>query len=37
MIKRYAHLRPEFIQNELDRVRNFLQIDRFDPPMQAML
>jgi integrase len=37
MIKRYTHLRPEFIQNELDRVRNFVQIDPFDPPMQAVL
>ena len=27
----------EFIQNELDRVRNFVQIDPFDPLMQAML
>jgi integrase len=37
MIKRYTHLRPEFIQNELDRVRNFVQNDPFDPPMQAVL
>jgi len=27
MIKRYTHLRPDFIQNELDRVRNLAQID----------
>ena len=37
MIKRYTHLRPEFIQNELDRVRNFVQIDPFDPPLQTVL
>ena len=37
MIKRYTHLRPEFIQNELDRVRNFVQIEPFDPRMRAML
>jgi len=37
MIKRYTHLRPEFIQNELGRVRNLAQIDPFDPPILAML
>lgn len=37
MIKRYTHLRPEFIQNELDRVRNFVLFDPFDPPMHAVL
>jgi integrase len=36
MIKRYTHLRPEFVQNELDRVRNFVQIDPFDPKLQAV-
>lgn len=36
MIKRYTHLRPEFIQNELDRVRNFVQIDPFDPKLLAV-
>jgi len=34
MIKRYTHLRPECIEKELDRVRNFVQIDPFDLPMQ---
>lgn len=37
MIKRYTHLRPEFIQNELDRVPNLVQIDPFDPPLQAVM
>lgn len=36
MIKRYTHLRPEFIQNELDRVQNFVQIDPFDPKLRAV-
>lgn len=37
MIKRYTHLRPEFIQNELDRVRKSRVIAPFDPQMQAVL
>jgi hypothetical protein len=31
MVRRYTHLRPEHIQNELERVRNFVLIDPFDP------
>ena len=37
MIKRYTHLRPKFMQNELDGARNFVRIDSFDAPMQGML
>jgi len=37
MTKRYTHLRPEFIRNELDRVRNSVPIDPFDPQLQAVM
>jgi integrase len=36
MIRRYTHLRPEFIQNELARVQNLVLFDPFDPAVQAM-
>ena len=36
-VKRYAHVRADFIENELNRVPDFVQIDPFDPPLQAML
>jgi hypothetical protein len=37
MIKHFTHLRREFIPYELDRVRNFAQIDPFDPLLRAVL
>jgi integrase len=36
MVKRYTHLRADFIESELDRVRTFLEIDPIDPNLRAV-